>query len=104
MAEAPRSSAPEERAPVAKSRKKLFAIGGAIVVLLAGAGFVVLARGEKAPVETESAETPAQPTVVTLEPFVLNLADEESERFLRIAIHVILDRPEASAGADGLAG
>ncbi len=106
MADAPQSAAPAEGAPAAKSRKKLLVIGGGIAVLLAGAGIVLLGGGGKDhDTATEAAAEPSHdPAVVTLEPFVLNLADEESQRFLRIAIHVVLDRPQEASGAESLAG
>lgn len=90
-----------------KKKGKLIAIV-ATAVLLGGAGVVFKLRGSS-PEEGAAAEghggaeegeeghggTPHasadQPGSVTPEPFVLNLADPEGDRYLRLALRILLD-------------
>lgn len=94
-------------APPAKARRKTpLLIGGVVVVLLAGAGVVVFgAKGESA-AEVEVAQPEqAATTVVSLAPFILNLADRESERYLRLNLSLVLaceegTKPETEEGPE----
>lgn len=86
------SSPPQEgAAPPAKSRRKGVAlVGAALALLLAGAG-VVLFTGEEAPAaEVEAAPEPEATTVISLQPFVLNLADEDGDRYLRLNLALLV--------------
>jgi flagellar basal body-associated protein FliL len=79
-------------APPAKSRRKTpLLVGVGVVLLLAGAAVVVLgSKGERtADVETAQPKKAAT-TVVSLAPFILNLADRESERYLRLSLSLVL--------------
>ncbi len=104
------AAAATEVAPVApKSKKKLIIIiAGVVTLLLAvGAGGAVLLMKKKASAEAEAAETadsgadarsPAAsppvakhdpksvPVFVPLDPFTVNLADREAERFAQLAV------------------
>jgi flagellar protein FliL len=87
--------------PARKSRGKLFAIVGAIVVLAGGgAGAYFMTRGG-APAEHAAAEEPAHEAeehgVVTFEPFIVNLADPGGQRFLRADIRLLVGEVEAAA-------
>lgn len=88
--------------PAKKSRGKLFAIVGAIVVLGGGgAGAYFMTRGGSAPAEHAAAEQPAHEAqehgVVTFEPFIVNLADPGGQRFLRADIRLLVGEAEAAA-------
>jgi flagellar FliL protein len=107
MAEEREAAAPPPQAArMSKKRIAVFAAAGAVVLALAGAGVVALVGGGGAPEEDADAASHdrGQPSVVPLAPFVLNLADRDSDRFLRATVHIVLDRPDvaAAASADGL--
>lgn len=100
------SASPSPPAP----KKRLPLILSATLVLLGGAGAVAfLSRGAEsaagAPGEpgTDAAELgpPGEPGVLALEPFVLNLADPEGDRYLRLTLRVVLDRAEVAVEAAG---
>jgi flagellar protein FliL len=78
---------------------------GVLVVGGGGAGFFFMSGGEpekkaKAHDEHAETETAAEPEpgfvgpVIDLEPFVLNLADRDQLRYLKVSIKVQLDRPQ----------
>ncbi len=101
------SQSPQETAaPPAKVRKKapIFLAAG-IVLLLGGVGVVKLATGKEAVAESGAADDhgPAhrgETTVITLAPFILNLADQEDERYLRVSLAIVLaglDQVEAES-------
>ncbi len=86
--------------------KKMLLLGLLILLVVGGgAGFFFMSGEEpekkgKSPdahAETET-ETEADPgfvgPVIDLEPFVLNLADRDQLRYLKVAIKLQLDRPE----------
>ncbi len=81
----------------ASRRKRLALILAASVLLLGGGGVVgylrfgrgKLAGGDAAPLELH-------PGVAVLEPFTLNLPDEGGDRYLRVALRVVLDSPDAA--------
>ncbi len=95
MADAPQASAPEETRPE-RSRRQLRALAGGIL-LLAGAGLAP-ACGEPAAQEGPPSPRPAS---LHLEPLVLNLADAEGNRYLRVAIDIVVDRAEGVLAEDG---
>ena len=92
----------KEAAP-AGSGKKMMMLGLVGVLLLGGGGGAAwfFMGGEKEEgekhakkehVEEEHVEEPGP--VVELEPFLLNLADRDEHRFLKVSIKLELDRPE----------
>jgi flagellar FliL protein len=91
------SSSQADAPPAPAGRKKTFVLlGGGLVVLLLGAGIVVFAT-RKHPVAEDPGAGEAQPadpsetSVVELEPFVVNLADQEDDRYLRVTVRVVVD-------------
>ncbi len=100
---APEAASAEAAAPVKKGKKKLIVILAAVVLVLAvaggGAAFYfkkkAAAAAELAEAEgADQAEVSAHPKVdlnhppvfVPLEPFTVNLADKESDRYAQIAV------------------
>jgi len=105
-------------APARIGRKKLIVIGAAVLaVLLAGGGgaafYLMKKRAAAVPVETAETEDGAPvaqaapapvrkhedrkkhpPTFLPLDPFIVNLADRESERFAQIGITLELEDPK----------
>jgi len=97
------NAAAADAAPPKKGNKKLIIIIAAVAVLVLGAGgaAVVLLKKKPADAEAEAEEDggahkPAKsaakhdpknaPTFVPLEPFTVNLADREAERFVQVGI------------------
>jgi flagellar protein FliL len=105
----------EASAPVAKGRKKLIVLIAAALLVIGGAGggaalFVMKKRAAAAAAEAaaggdEDAAPAAKaaahktahkgpPTFLPLDPFIVNLADRETERFAQIGITLELDDPK----------
>jgi flagellar FliL protein len=103
-------------APKKNGKKKLLIIVGAAVLVLglAGGGAVIYLK-QKAAAEAEAAEledaedVPAAhkkkvekrdpkhaPTFVPLEPFTVNLADREAERYAQVSVSLELDDPKSA--------
>ncbi len=98
--------------PPAKGKKKLIVIlvALALLVVLAGGGatlFVLKQRAAAAAEESgedgaaagahaagDKAEHAGPPTFVPLEPFVVNLADKDSERYAQIGLTLEVDDPK----------
>lgn len=119
MSAAPAAAAEGEAPP--KGKKKLIIIGAAVALLLVvGGGGAFFMMKKKADAEAAAAaeaegedggeehakpakeakkpehskdEHKGPPTFVPLEPFVVNLADRETERFAQIGINLQLDDP-----------
>ncbi len=112
------SAAAAEAAPPKKGNKKLFIIIGAVVavLLLGGIGAVVMmkksaaaaaaaeeggeqADGEAAPKKAKMAkhDPKAVPSFVPLDPFTVNLADRDSERYAQVGITLELADPTLEA-------
>ena len=77
--------------------KKVPLIAGALVLVIGGAG-VVIARKREASTGAEglARAEPHAPGVIALEPYVLNLADDEGGRYLRCTLRIVLDRDDAA--------
>ena len=96
--------------PAAKGKKKkLIVIGAVVAVLLAGGGgaavFMMKKRaaaaaaeggGENAAAEHPKPDVKHAPTFVPLDPFTVNLADRQAERFAQVG--VTLELTDAKAG------
>lgn len=90
-----------------KSRVMLFIILGLVVLLLAGGGFYAyttyLAPRIRATAGTAPAVEPKKLTAIgtmfPLSPFVVNLADPQARRYLKVAITLELESPDAAARA-----
>jgi len=124
MSAAPAAAAnpdsPVPDAVPATGKKKLIAIGAAVALLLAAAGgtavFVIKKRsaaaaaasanegedGETAPAEEAAEAAPVKvdakhaPTFVPLDPFTVNLADREAERYAQVGITLELSNAKAA--------
>ena len=95
------STAAADAAPPPKGKKKLLIIIGAVVtvLLLAGGGALLMmkksanaeesaeADSDHAPTATAAKHDPkSAPTFVPLEPFTVNLADRDAERYAQVGI------------------
>lgn len=93
----------ETQEPKKKSRKGLILVL-LLVLVLGGAGagtfaFMKLrsAKGAEKAEGAHAAEAPAaEPGVISLEPFVTNLAGEDSDRYVKCTIRLELDRKETA--------
>ncbi len=91
-----------EAAPAGGSGKKMMILGMVGVLLLGGGGGAAWffmggdkEEGEKHAKAAEEEEHSEEPgPVMELEPFLLNLADRDELRFLKVSIKLELDRPE----------
>ena len=87
---------PAAVAPAKKGKSKLLLIVVAVIVLLGGGGagawWYMGKKAEAAPAEEPS--TP--PGFITLDPFIVNLADPGGRRFLRISLRLLV-KSEAEA-------
>ena len=115
MSAAPAAAPAEGEAPK-KGSKKLIIIGAAVAVLLAGGGGAFFMMKKKADAEAAAAaegedgeaehaapgkqakkpehgkdEHKGPPTFVPLDPFIVNLADKEGERFAQIGVSLQVD-------------
>jgi len=105
MANAP---AAEEAAPKGGGSKKLIIILAAVLVLVLGGGGAALMLLKKKPAEEgedgEATEAPVKakahaksdhpPTFVPLDPFTVNLADKDVDRFAQIGITLQVEDPK----------
>jgi flagellar FliL protein len=93
-----------EATPKAAGRKKLLLLVGVAVILLAGGGgaawyFLGKPKDEAAQAAAEQAAKAARPkTFSSLDPFVVNLADENGERLVQAG--VVLEVSDAKIAAD----
>jgi len=101
-------------APAAKGKKKLLVIvAAALLVVLAGGGAAVVYLKKQAAAAAAAAEaddedaapaaankhkggTPQLPTFLPLEPFVVNLADKDADRYAQIGITLEIDDPKVA--------
>jgi flagellar FliL protein len=92
---APEVAAGAEAAPAKKSNKLIFIIIGVLVLAAGGGGaYWMLGRGDAA-AAGQAAEEPKEPlALVRLDPFVVNLADEGSNRFLRLTVGLMVHGEE----------
>lgn len=90
-----------------KSKKTLFLVAGVVVLLAGGGGayWMLVARAaegkDAAKTEAaEEAEAEAEPEghggIVPLEPFVVNLADPNGSRFLRVSLSLVVASEEVA--------
>lgn len=88
-----------EAAP-AKSKKMLFIIIGAVVVLAiaGGAAFMTMGGDSKKAKEERSGEKSASrtPVFVVIEPFVVNLQQENGDQFLQVALTLQVPNAETA--------
>ncbi len=102
---------PDTSVPPAKARRKApLLVAAGTLLLLSGAGVVMFSKGGEKPPAGEAeaehgVESPGETSVISLAPFVLNLADAEDERFLRLGLTVVVAgaapaQSESDAGAE----
>ena len=110
MSAAPAATANADAAPAKGGKKKLIIIIAAVLVLVLGGGGAAMvlmkkkpaevdedggghAKAEVAePVKAKSKRDPKHPpTFVLLDPFTVNLADKESERYAQIGVTLEID-------------
>ena len=94
----------DEQPAVAGSKKKLILLVGVAVAVLAGGGggglvfprIKLRRRGEGSGEKSDhgEAEHKEPGPVMDLDPFLVNLADHERLRYLKLSIKLELDRPE----------
>lgn len=104
------AAASAETTVAKKASKKLWIIVGAVLLLVAGGGggFLVMKRNAAAAAEAEDAgqgeaadatavrkphkrDPKTPPTYMPMEPFVVNLADRDSDRYAQIGITLEID-------------
>lgn len=103
MSAAAAATAPGAPAPAKKGKKKLLILIVAVVLVLAIAGGAALVLLKKKPVDADGEEAPAAahageahgdakvdlkhpPAFLPLDPFVVNLADREVERYAQVGV------------------
>ena len=91
------AAAPEvaaEAAPKKSNKKLIVMVAAALVLCGAGAGaylFLKPKAGAEDEAHAAAAKPSAAPTYVPLDPFVVNLADKEADRFAQIGITLQVD-------------
>jgi len=90
MDETPNQGVKAGKAPGKKWRTVV--VAGALIISLAAAMACSLFHRSAAAGEAKSKEEPKAKSVMHLDPFVVNLADAEGDRFLRVGIDLGLDR------------
>jgi flagellar FliL protein len=85
----------ETHAPAPRKRS-LGVIALVAIVLVAAGGGVAYFFMHRAP----AAPPPAEPGLVALEPFVVNLADAGARRFLRVTLRLVVASKEQAAELD----
>jgi flagellar FliL protein len=106
------AAAAAEAPPAAKGKKKLIILIAAAVLLLVVGGGAALLLLKKKPADEDGHEEAAQvekaapkakrdpaavPTFVPLDPFTVNLADREVERYAQVALTLELDEAKTEA-------
>ncbi|OKY74595.1 MAG: flagellar basal body protein FliL [Desulfobulbaceae bacterium DB1] len=110
MADVDAKAADGTEQPKKKSKTMLFIILGSAILLLGGGGFFAYTKFLAPPPtpveELIDQKTELPPTVgeiVTLDPFVVNLADPKGNRYLKMTISMELESLEASERTQKLA-
>jgi len=93
---AAKGAAPAAAQAPARLPKKLIIIAAAALVLAAGgAGAFVYLKREPAAAAQKKTETRKLPNFVDLEPFTVNLAEKEQDRYMQIKFSLEVDSGEA---------
>jgi flagellar FliL protein len=80
----------------AKSKKMLFVIVAAVLVLGGGGGTYWKFFASTPPPGTPEPPKPAKAAgIINFDPFVVNLADEDTQRFLRVTLALAVEGQEA---------
>lgn len=109
MAEQGTEQAENTEEPKKKSRLMLFIVIGLVLILIAGGGFFVYTQIlSSSPEKEEKQQTTKTDNLepvgkmFALEPFVVNLADPQGKRYLKIKINMELKDPKAVERAEKL--
>ncbi|MBC8316846.1 MAG: flagellar basal body-associated FliL family protein [Desulfobulbaceae bacterium] len=110
MADEATENTENENKPQKKSKLLLFIILALVILLLAGGGFFAYTTFLTTTSETtrqtaELATDMPDPVgeIITLEPFVVNLADPKGKRYLKLKLSLELDTLEAAERAQKIA-
>jgi len=102
MADEENGKAENEEKPKKKSKLLLFIILGVVILLAAGGGFFAYTTffAAKPEVAQQFADIPTDlpdpvGEIITLEPFVVNLADPKGKRYLKLKLSLETDSLEA---------
>jgi flagellar FliL protein len=82
-------------APVKKGKSKLLLIGIPVFILLCGGGagaWWYMGKNPEAAAAEEEPKTP--PGLITMDPFIVNLADPGGRRFLRVSLRLLVKSEE----------
>lgn len=93
----PEPPKPPKRPKASGGRRRLIVIALAAVIVVGGGGVTVFwatYRTAGAVPASKPAAKPAEYGLVTLEPFVVNLADQGGLRFLRVSVRLIVESVE----------
>jgi flagellar protein FliL len=79
-------------APAPKKSRKLMVIAGAILVIagISGGGYWMFLRPSAEAAEKPAEEPAEPPAIVSMDPFVVNLADPGAARFLRVTVGLVV--------------
>jgi flagellar FliL protein len=95
----------QEAPPVKKSMRKIIIIGLSVLVVL-GAGafgaFYFLNQGGGGKKEVKQAPRPLIGTMWSIDPFIVNLADNQGERYLKVVMQLEVSDPTVSAQLEQL--
>lgn len=92
--EAPKAVKPPK---VPRGKRRLIVIAATAVIVLGGGGvtaFWATHRTASAEEDSKPASTAVEHGLVSLEPFVVNLADQGGSRFLRVSVRLIVESVE----------
>lgn len=95
--------APEnaDEAPKKKSKTMFFIIIGVILLVLAGGGFfayTTLLAPPAAEIDTDAPQPMGE--ILTMEPFVVNLADPAGKRYLKVQVEIELENLKGLENAE----
>lgn len=101
MNETPQAATPADvpRGPNKKNKKKILyaALAAGVIVGVGGGGYWWSLRAAPAEDHTTEAPAPHERGLVTFDPFVVNLADANASRYLRVTVRLVVDSPEMAA-------
>ena len=92
---------PDAAARKGRARKLAIPAGLALVAAIAGVAFVLWQRGAAGSTEPAAHATPEPAGLVSIDPFLVNLADREAQRFARVTVRLIV---QTHADAEAIAG
>jgi flagellar FliL protein len=85
----------EEAPPPKKGKKKIILIAVAVLVLLGGGAFTYFLFSDDPPPEKKDQEKHSQRAIMTMEAFLVNLADKDVRRYLKVKIDLEVENEKA---------